>query len=193
MVLADALGRALAGVVGEGEMEVRNAGEVGTRTGTTVDAGPWPRPHRGRALRVCSERPVLLVPMPSARRIVGRRGHDPTRRMALAAARRLRRAGAPAEVVPALRHGRVVADQSGLNSRERQANLRGALELAPGVGRLLAGRRVVVVDDLMTTGASLAEAARVVRLAQRGESTVKSRTRAAVIAASPDSFEINRN
>jgi hypothetical protein len=58
-----------------------------------------------------------------------------------------------------------VADQAGLNSRQRLENLAGALAVVPGGGRLLAGGVVVLVDDLMTTGASLAEAARAVRVA----------------------------
>jgi hypothetical protein len=63
-----------------------------------------------------------------------------------------------------------VADQSGLNSRQRLDNLAGALTVAPGGARLLdGGARVVLVDDLMTTGASLAEAARALRAASAQE------------------------
>ncbi|MFI6442407.1 ComF family protein [Streptomyces sp. NPDC050759] len=115
--------------------------------------------------------PVLLVPVPSARRAVRARGHDPARRIALAAAGELRRAGMPARVVAVLRQRRRVADQSGLNSRQRLDNLAGALAVVPGGGRLLTEGLVVLVDDLMTTGASLTEAARAVREARARENT----------------------
>ncbi|MEU3449624.1 hypothetical protein AB0H29_20775 [Streptomyces thermolilacinus] len=80
--------------------------------------------------------------------------------MAMAAARELRRGGAAVRVAPVLRQRRAVADQAGLDARQRQENMAGALEVLPGGARLLEGGRVVLVDDLMTTGASLAEAAR---------------------------------
>ncbi|MPY60660.1 ComF family protein [Streptomyces spongiae] len=136
LALAAPLGAALAGAVRAG---LRDAG----------------------GLREC----VLLVPVPSARASVRARGHDPARRIALAAAGELRRSGVPSRVVGVLRQRRAVADQSGLGSRQRLRNLAGALEVADGGGRLLAGGRVVLVDDLMTTGASLTEAARAVRSA----------------------------
>ncbi|MFI7407011.1 ComF family protein [Streptomyces sp. NPDC049541] len=113
--------------------------------------------------------PVLLVPVPSARAAVRARGHDPARRIALAAAGELRRTGTVARVLAVLRQRRSVADQSGLNSQQRLDNLSGALAVAPGADRLLRGGSVVLVDDLMTTGASLAEAARAVRAATEPE------------------------
>ncbi|MEV5429562.1 ComF family protein [Streptomyces sp. NPDC052701] len=124
------------------------------------------------------EETVLLVPVPSARRAVRARGHDPARRIALAAAGELRRGGTPARVLAVLRQRRRVADQVGLNSRQRLANLAGALTVAPGGARLLLGGPVVLVDDLMTTGASLAEAARAVRAATRERSQASSHARA---------------
>ncbi|WP_420821981.1 ComF family protein [Streptomyces avicenniae] len=107
--------------------------------------------------------PVVLVPVPSARAAVARRGHDPVRRMASAAAGRLRAEGRAVRVSPALRQRRGVADQSGLTAERRAANLADAHRVRPGL--LAPGERVVLVDDLITTGASLAEAARTVRAA----------------------------
>jgi hypoxanthine phosphoribosyltransferase len=118
----------------------------------------------------------------------------------------------PARVLAALRQRRAVADQAGLDSRRRLANLAGALEVPAGARALLAsGGRIVLVDDVMTTGASLAEAARAIRAAEvrtaedesdgftpgwvetARELPARNSISAAVVAASPGSFEINRN
>jgi predicted amidophosphoribosyltransferase len=96
-------------------------------------------------------------------------------------------------MLPVLRLRRLVADQSGLGARLRSANLSGALEVAVGGTRLLAGGRVVLVDDLMTTGASLVEAARAMRAAVTSGAPGFMQVSAAVVAAPPLSFEINRN
>ncbi|MER7816942.1 ComF family protein [Streptomyces sp. NPDC096153] len=137
--------------------------------------------------------PLLLVPVPSARRAVRARGHDPSRRIAVAAAVALRRAGTYSRVLPVLRQGRRVSDQSGLTARERLENMAGALEAAPWAGRVLEARRTVLVDDVMTTGASLAEALRALRAAFSGHVSEYTRMSAAVIAAPPLSFETGRN
>ncbi|MGP3970757.1 ComF family protein [Streptomyces sp. 6N223] len=107
--------------------------------------------------------PLSLVPVPSARAAVARRGHDPVRRIARAAAGVLRREGMAARVRPVLRQRRGVADQAGLSARQRLANLSGALAVTPG--GLAGDEPVLLVDDLVTTGASLTEAARAVRAA----------------------------
>lgn len=214
-----ALGAALAGAVRAG---LATGGGSGAGAAGLVPGGPLgaggPRT------------PVSLVPVPSAPWAVRARGHDPARRIALAAAGELRRTGTPARVVAVLRQRRAVADQSGLNSRQRLDNLAGALEVPAGGVRLLAGGgRVVIVDDLMTTGASLTEAARALKAVlvartgpygrvtpkvtgegmsqatatgvgrpeavreMRGTNGAEGMLAAAVVAATPASFEINRN
>lgn len=106
---------------------------------------------------------LSLVPVPSARSAVARRGHDPVRRTALSAAARLRGEGMAVRVRSVLRQRRAVADQGGLAAEKRLANLAGALAAVPR--SLPCGERVLLVDDVATTGASLAEAARAVRSA----------------------------
>ncbi|MEU3335321.1 ComF family protein [Streptomyces sp. NPDC006668] len=161
--LATPLGTALAGAVRAGVREAWGGG-VGVGGGAPSVRTPLAGAPTDESARHV-DRPLLLVPVPSARRAVRARGHDPARRIALAAAGELRRGGVPARVVAVLRQRRAVADQAGLNSRQRLENLAGALGVVSGGGRLLRGGRVVLVDDLMTTGASLAEAARAVRAA----------------------------
>ena len=156
--LARPLGAALAGAV---------ARAVGLGHGLPAPApggpgaGRGPGPHPG-PVRIG---PLLLVPVPSARRAVAQRGHDATARIARAAARELRRGGVPARAAPVLRQRRPVADQSALGAAGRLANLSGAVEAAGGAAVLLTAAPVVLVDDLMTTGASLTVAARAVTVA----------------------------
>lgn len=119
--------------------------------------------------------PLLLVPVPSARAAVRRRGDDPALRLARAAANAVARHGVPARCLPVLAHRRRVADQAGLTAADRLANLRGAL----AARRDLPNARLIVVDDVVTTGATLAEAARALRLA--GAEVLA----AAVVAATP--------
>lgn len=118
--------------------------------GTPGPLVPRPAPQPG---------PLLLVPVPSSRRTVAQRGHDATAGIARSAARELRRRGVPTRAVAVLRQRRPVADQAELSADERLANLSGAVAAVGGAVPLLAAAPVVLVDDLMTTGASLAVAA----------------------------------
>ena len=122
-----------------------------------------------------TEGPLVLVPVPSPPGRVAERGLDFTSSLARIAARRLVAAGVPTLVCAGLRLRRRPVDQAGLGQLERQRNLAGAFAAA---GRLPAGQ-VVVLDDIVTTGATLAEAVRA--LAASGRTPVG----AATVAATP--------
>jgi predicted amidophosphoribosyltransferase len=109
--------------------------------------------------------PLWLVPVPSTRAATVRRGQDPVLRMARVAAARLRASGRAAAVLPALTHRRRIADQAGLGRAARAENLAGALAVRASSARLLGERPVVLVDDVVTSGATLTEAARALRAA----------------------------
>ncbi len=99
-----------------------------------------------------------LLPMPLAPARLAERGYNP----ALLLARRLPPARCLAD---GLRRVRDTPPQRGLTRAERQRNVRGAFAVNPAHGAALHGRRVLLLDDVMTTGASLHEAARTLRAA----------------------------
>ena len=103
--------------------------------------------------------PVALVPVPSRRRVVRARGHDPLLRTARAAAVRLRGTGTDATVLRALLPAGRVRDQAGLGALARAANLAGSMT-ARRAGALDGRGAVVVVDDVLTTGSTAREAQR---------------------------------
>lgn len=122
----------------------------------------------GRLLAVgCSMVPVsaraALVPVPTSRAQVRRRGADPMHLLAGRAVADLGAVGVDAVLVPVLRRVRSTRDQAGLGAQERRANVTGAFAADhSAVARCVrAGiEEVLVVDDVLTTGASAREAVR---------------------------------
>jgi predicted amidophosphoribosyltransferase len=99
--------------------------------------------------------PVAVVPAPTRRSAARRRGGDPVTRCATRAVA----AYPQITVAPALRLARGVRDSVGLGSSDRQRNLAGRVRLSPG--KLISGVEVLVVDDIVTTGATACESVRV--------------------------------
>ncbi|TLG14355.1 ComF family protein [Nocardia cyriacigeorgica] len=110
---------------------------------------------RGLARLRADTRPLVLIPAPSRRVAARRRGGDPVVRSAHAAARWL----AGCQVLPVLTVWRGVHDSVGLSAGERRHNLRGRIMTAP-IPVLPANAQVVLVDDVLTTGATAAESIR---------------------------------
>jgi ComF family protein len=98
-------------------------------------------------------RPDALVPVPLHRDRLRQRGYD----QALELARPLARALQIPLLVDALARSRATAPQSELDAGARQRNLRRAFEVRAGVAL---PEHVVLVDDVMTTGATLEAAAK---------------------------------
>ncbi len=101
--------------------------------------------------------PDVVVPVPLSPRRLAERGYDQAWELARRVAMALH---LPAEA-RLLQRPVDTAQQSGLNRAERQRNLRTAFMADPARRALLQGRRVALVDDVMTTGATLREASAV--------------------------------
>ncbi len=94
---------------------------------------------------------IELVALPTGRAAYRRRGYDPVRLL-------LRRAGLGRDL-GALRSVSRHAEQKGLDREERARNLVGSMT---AVGDLR-GRSLLLVDDVLTSGATLTEAVRALR------------------------------
>lgn len=120
-------------------------------------------PHVRDALRPGNR--LVVVPAPSARAGTRARGEHRVAALARVAVRGLPGGG---KVVDGLRLTRRVSDQAGLDASARRRNLAGAVTARPSLEALLEGAPCVVVDDVVTTGATLVECTRALRAAGAG-------------------------
>ncbi|HET6805156.1 MAG TPA: ComF family protein [Frateuria sp.] len=103
-------------------------------------------------------RPALILPVPLHRARLRRRGYN----QALELARPLGRALDVPVRHDALLRSRATAAQTELDAAARRRNVRGAFALREGIAL---PAHVALLDDVMTTGATLAECTRVLRRA----------------------------
>ncbi len=142
------------------------AGPLGRCLATAVRAAASELPS--------SPGPVELVAVPSTRAAYRRRGYHPVRRLVRAAG-----FAATPGILTVDAHG----DQKLLGATDRARNLAGTMRAR----RDLSGRRVLLVDDVVTTGATLAEAARALR--EAGAEVVA----AATVASTPKLSAVQLN
>jgi len=117
---------------------------------TLMRSAPWVEPALDQA--------DLVLPMPLSRERLAERGFN----QALVLARALAPRKAHAGLLLRVRH---TLAQTALDRQARLANVRGAFAVEPLRAAQLRGQCVVLVDDVMTSGASLFAAAQALRQA----------------------------
>ena len=112
------------------------------------------------ALRVADagvQLPSLLIPVPLSASRFRRRGYN----QAIELARHLRKHLGVAVCTDLVTRIRDTPEQAGLNRKQRRRNLRGAF----AVSRRIPGAHVAIVDDVVTTGSTANELAKVLKRA----------------------------
>jgi len=112
-------------------------------------------------LALDADPPIALVPIPARADRRRARGADVIADVARCSAKALRGIGVGARVEPSLGFVRRVRDQAGLSAAARAENVHGSL-----VARRMPVGTVVVVDDIVTTGATVGEAVRALQASQ---------------------------
>lgn len=132
---------------------------------------PYAAPMAGAMLRAGADliRPgMVVVPVPLHRTRLFRRGFN----QAAALATRIAAASRTQLLPDTLRRVRATPPSKGLSRAARQANVRGAFHIHPRHRQRVAGHDVLLVDDVMTSGATASACARILRRAGAASVTV---------------------
>lgn len=125
--------------------------------GDRTDVAPALARWMARAGRELLAEADLMVPVPMHRLRLFLRRYNQAALLALALAKLT---GVPAAVDLLLRR-RATPPQGRLGAAARRRNVEGAFALRPERAEMIAGRRVLLIDDVLTTGATAAACARV--------------------------------
>ena len=105
----------------------------------------------------------LISWVPLSRKRLRKRGYDQARLLAESSAAKL-----GGELVPVLKKKRDIPAQSGIKGAEkRRANVLGVYECVNA--EMIRGKRILLIDDIVTTGATLSECARTLKMSGAGE------------------------
>ncbi|WP_309085579.1 ComF family protein [Chelativorans sp.] len=139
-----------------------------------TDLAPWMARWMLRAASELITDAGVVVPVPLHRRRFFMRRFNQAAELARAFARLAGLDYRPEALV----RRRVTRQQVGLGAREREENVRGAFLVPPQRARLIEGKRVILVDDVFTTGATVGAAARALKRAGAREVDVLTFARA---------------
>lgn len=131
--------------------------------GLTRHIAHWLAQHPAVAQAIAQADVVL--PIPLSRQRMQERGYNPAALLA-------RHLAGPRAQLHALVRPIHTSAQSQLGRNQRLRNLRGAFTLTPSGQRTVAGQRVLLIDDVMTTGATFTAASHALLRAGCGPVTV---------------------
>ncbi|MCY3612207.1 MAG: ComF family protein [Gemmatimonadetes bacterium] len=123
------------------------------------DVGRFMGTEMARSAGAAVRRTDFVVPVPTSSRNIRRRGYNQAAVIASALSTAM---GIP--LLECLRRQRQAGTQTALNPMQRRANVSDAFVMVEGVAGMLEGRRLLLVDDVITTGATALAATGVLAL-----------------------------
>lgn len=130
--------------------------------GDRTDLAPWMAQWMCRAGSELLSNSDIVIPVPLHRMRFWTRRYNQSAELARAISREANLTFTP----EALIRTKATKRQVGLKANQRQLNVRGAFIVPPANEIDVAGRRVLLIDDVLTTGATVESAARALKKAK---------------------------